>query len=248
MSSPQARGDIGTLFVSMATASPRGPDAEYLRWHTLDHRPEQHRLSAVRASLRLVSTPDVPGRADAGDERFDAIDHVMTYFFTDPAGIDRLPRAVHGARRRRPQARTATAGGARRIRRATQGGGTARQGRRRRAAVVAGARALPVARTRPRRQTPARRRRAWPGCGRRQSLDVDAKLASAPAGQTSPTASSTTTRCDAAHRLRPALEDRWATADVEPLLRRTVSPGRAAPVGSSCAIRFPSRRLACASA
>ena len=50
-------GDITTLFVSMATRHPDGTDAEYLRWHTLDHRPEQHRLSAVRASLRLVSTP-----------------------------------------------------------------------------------------------------------------------------------------------------------------------------------------------
>ena len=47
------RGDITTLFVSMATRHPDGADAEYLRWHTLDHRPEQHRLSAVRASLRL---------------------------------------------------------------------------------------------------------------------------------------------------------------------------------------------------
>jgi hypothetical protein len=43
-------GDITTLFVSMATRHPDGTDAEYLRWHTLDHRPEQHRLSDVRAS------------------------------------------------------------------------------------------------------------------------------------------------------------------------------------------------------
>jgi hypothetical protein len=48
------RGDITTLFVSMATRHPGGADAEYLRWHTLDHRPEQHRLSAVRVSVRLV--------------------------------------------------------------------------------------------------------------------------------------------------------------------------------------------------
>lgn len=50
-------GGITTLFVSMATRHPEGKDAEYMRWHTLDHRPEQHRLAAVRASLRLVSTP-----------------------------------------------------------------------------------------------------------------------------------------------------------------------------------------------
>ena len=50
------RGDITTIFVSMATRHPDGADAEYLRWHTMDHRPEQHRLSTVRASVRLVST------------------------------------------------------------------------------------------------------------------------------------------------------------------------------------------------
>jgi hypothetical protein len=80
-------GDIGTLFVSMARRHPEGRDAEYLRWHTLDHRPEQHRLSAVRASLRLVSTPACRAARSVGDDRFDAIDHVMTYFFTDEAGL-----------------------------------------------------------------------------------------------------------------------------------------------------------------
>lgn len=82
------RGDITTLFVSMASRHPEGLDADYLRWHTLDHRPEQHRLSAVRASLRLVSTPECRQARLSGDARFDTIDHVMTYFFTDPVGLE----------------------------------------------------------------------------------------------------------------------------------------------------------------
>jgi hypothetical protein len=49
-------GDITTLFVSMATRHPDGTDAEYLRWHTLDHRPEQHRLSDVRTAYLLKWT------------------------------------------------------------------------------------------------------------------------------------------------------------------------------------------------
>lgn len=81
------RGDVSTLFVSMARRHPEGSDAEYLRWHTLDHRPEQHRLSAVRASLRLVSTPACRAARIPGAERFADIDHVMTYFFTDPDGM-----------------------------------------------------------------------------------------------------------------------------------------------------------------
>src|SRR6188472_3559483 len=80
-------GAITTTFVSMATRHPDGTDAEYLRWHTLDHRPEQHRLSAVRASLRLVSTPACRNARAASPQPYDAIDHVMTYFFTDPGGM-----------------------------------------------------------------------------------------------------------------------------------------------------------------
>lgn len=80
-------GEITTLFVSMARRHPDGKDAEYLRWHTLDHRPEQHRLAAVRASLRLVSTPACRSARALSDGPFDAVDHVMTYFFTDRAGL-----------------------------------------------------------------------------------------------------------------------------------------------------------------
>ncbi|OBA64875.1 hypothetical protein A5647_25845 [Mycobacterium sp. 1100029.7] len=81
------RGEITTLFVSMATRHPDGTDADYLRWHTLDHRPEQHRLAAVRASLRLVSTPACRAARPITDGPLDAVDHVMTYFFTDVAGL-----------------------------------------------------------------------------------------------------------------------------------------------------------------
>jgi hypothetical protein len=81
-------GDISTLFVSMSTRHPGGADADYLRWHTLDHRPEQYRLPTLRASLRLVSTPACRSARAASRGRFDAVDHVMTYFFSDPGGLD----------------------------------------------------------------------------------------------------------------------------------------------------------------
>ena len=105
MCSPTGRGEITTLFVSMARRHPEGRDAEYLRWHTLDHRPEQHRLAAVRASLRLVSTPACRAARASSDERFDAIDHVMTYFFTDQSGLtgfNELSTALGGADRKLP--------------------------------------------------------------------------------------------------------------------------------------------------
>jgi hypothetical protein len=99
------RGDVTTLFVSMARRHPDGADAEYLRWHTLDHRPEQHRLSAVRASLRLVSTPACRSARAASRDPYDDIDHVMTYFFTDQSGMTGfldLAKALIGADRKLP--------------------------------------------------------------------------------------------------------------------------------------------------
>lgn len=99
------RGDITTLFVSMSTRHPDGADPEYLRWHTLDHRPEQHRLPHVRASLRLVSTPECRAARPVSHQRFDPVDHVMTYFFTDPQGLPaflELAVALGDAGRMRP--------------------------------------------------------------------------------------------------------------------------------------------------
>ncbi|BBY13640.1 hypothetical protein [Mycobacterium marseillense] len=98
-------GGITTLFVSMATRHPEGKDAEYLRWHTLDHRPEQHRLAAVRASLRLVSTPACRSARALTDGRLNAVDHVMTYFFADAAGLhdfNELSTALGNAGRKLP--------------------------------------------------------------------------------------------------------------------------------------------------
>jgi hypothetical protein len=89
-----ATGDSGisTAFVSLGARHPRGDDADYLAWHSLDHRPEQQRLSALRASLRLVSTPRCRAvRAPATGE-LDAVDHVMTYWFTDASGMDGFRR------------------------------------------------------------------------------------------------------------------------------------------------------------
>lgn len=81
-------GAVSTLFVSMATRHPDGTDAEYLRWHTLDHRPEQHRMTAVRASLRVVSTPECRSARAVSRAPYDAIDHVMCYFFTGIDGME----------------------------------------------------------------------------------------------------------------------------------------------------------------
>jgi len=81
------RGNVSMMYVSMSRRHTDGRDAEYLRWHTLDHRPEQYRLSGVKSSLRIASTPACRAVRAASDASFDEIDHVMTYFFEDMEGL-----------------------------------------------------------------------------------------------------------------------------------------------------------------
>jgi hypothetical protein len=78
---------IELVYVSMSARHPEGRDVDYLRWHFLDHRPEQYRLDTIRASLRLVSTSECRAARAASHERFDATDHVMNYFFADASGL-----------------------------------------------------------------------------------------------------------------------------------------------------------------
>jgi hypothetical protein len=218
------RGDIGTLFVSMATRHPEGKDAEYLQWHTLDHRPEQHRLSAVRASLRLVSTPACRTARAVSTEPYDAIDHVMTYFFTDPGGMEGfldLAKALIGGKRKLPLLPPVERG--------------VYEVQRKSAAprVKVGADVLPWWPVRgvylllERGDTPADALLDVDGVAgvwSAPAMDVDARLASAKAGQTVAYCFLDDDPVDTAERLRPALSARWQQHGVEPLLAAPFYP------------------------
>ncbi len=77
---------------SLAQASPDGPqaDADYLRWHLLDHLPEQYRNDALVHGLRWESTPACRDRRAARTAvspdaaRFEPVHHVTHYLFADP--------------------------------------------------------------------------------------------------------------------------------------------------------------------
>jgi hypothetical protein len=218
------RGDISTLFVSMARRHPHGADADYLRWHTLDHRPEQHRLSAVRASLRLVSTPACRSVRAASSDRYDAIDHVMTYFFTDPAGMDpflALSKALGDAGRKMPLLPP--------VERGIYDVGEKVAARR----VKVGADVLPWWPTRGvylllESGAPAPTELVdvdgVAGVWSATSLSVDARLASAAAGQTISYCFLDDDPVSTAERLRPALDRRWREGRAEPLFAAPLYP------------------------
>src|SRR5262245_33385874 len=48
--------NVRFVYISFSARDPNGRDAEYIEWHSLDHRPEQYRLPELRNSLRIVST------------------------------------------------------------------------------------------------------------------------------------------------------------------------------------------------
>jgi hypothetical protein len=81
------QSDIGFAFISLSAREPNRRDAAYLEWHSLDHRPEQHRLPELRSSLRLVSTPECRAVRAVSHSEFDQVDHAMTYLFTSEEGI-----------------------------------------------------------------------------------------------------------------------------------------------------------------
>lgn len=210
-------GGITTLFVSMATRHPEGKDAEYLRWHTLDHRPEQHRLAAVRASLRLVSTPACRSARALTDGRLNAVDHVMTYFFANAEGLhdfNELSTALGNAGRKLPLLPPVERGVYDVQRKAAAPG------------IKAGSDVLPW--------LPARgvyllvERGSAPadplldvdgvtGVWSALSRQVDAKLASAQGNQSITYCFLDEDPVATAERMRPVLADRWSDDGVEPL-------------------------------
>ena len=210
-------GEITTLFVSMATRHPDGKDAEYLRWHTLDHRPEQHRLAAVRASLRLVSTPACRSARVISDGPLDTVDHVMTYFFTDTAGLqdfNELSTALGNAGRKLPLLPPVERG--------------VYEVQRKAAAprVKLGSDVLPWLPVRgafvlvergSASPNPLLEVDGVAGVWSALSLRVDASLASAQENQTITYSFLDDDPIATAQRLRPALETRWAESDIEPL-------------------------------
>jgi hypothetical protein len=81
------RTDADFAFISMSSRDPGGRDADYIEWHTLDHRPEQYRVAGIRNAMRLVSTPACRAARVAEAPPFDKLDHVMTYQFASTASM-----------------------------------------------------------------------------------------------------------------------------------------------------------------
>ncbi len=207
---------VDVLFISMAERHPGGDDAEYLRWHTLDHRPEQHRLSSVRASLRVVSTPACRAARAASSEALDAIDHVMTYFFADIEGLEAFNTLSIALR---------DAGRAPFVLKPVQRGVYRVRDRVAAPRVATGADVLPWVPIRgvylliEQGEEPAQSLAAVPGvAGVWSALSTDAPFATVAAGEQVSVCFLDGDPVDTAQKLAPVLASRWRDSAVTPLL------------------------------
>jgi hypothetical protein len=78
------RGPVAAAVFGMSVRSPTGDDAAYIKWHLLDHLPEQYRVGGIRHGVRWVSTPDCRQARALRGGALDAVDHVVNYLVAPP--------------------------------------------------------------------------------------------------------------------------------------------------------------------
>lgn len=69
---------------SLSASSSDGDDSRYLRWHHLDHLPQQYEIPGMLYGQRWVSTPACRAARPVQSERFEPVNHVVHYLFGDP--------------------------------------------------------------------------------------------------------------------------------------------------------------------
>ena len=71
-------------FFSLSDHSTTGDDRPYLRWHQLDHMPEQYQIPGMVLGQRWASTPACRAARAAEVEEWTAVEHVVCYLMGQP--------------------------------------------------------------------------------------------------------------------------------------------------------------------
>ncbi|OBF21425.1 hypothetical protein A5725_01465 [Mycobacterium kubicae] len=69
---------------SFTAPTPLGDDGSYLRWHLLDHMPEQYQLPGIVHGLRWIADGDYPAHRLAGDGPLGDIGNAVHYLVRNP--------------------------------------------------------------------------------------------------------------------------------------------------------------------
>jgi hypothetical protein len=77
-----SRADFG--YFSMSSQGGEDGDRDYLRWHQLDHMPEQWQISGIQWGQRWASTPRCRSARAAEEGEWAELAHVVTYLMREP--------------------------------------------------------------------------------------------------------------------------------------------------------------------
>jgi hypothetical protein len=77
--------DVAVGFFSLTGGAEGGDDAAYLRWHLLDHEPEQHAIAGLRASTRWIADDDCLAARLFASDALEPARHAVQYLFAEPA-------------------------------------------------------------------------------------------------------------------------------------------------------------------
>ncbi len=75
---------VKAAFFSLTPPNPSDDDGSYLKWHLLDHMPEQYQLPGIQFALRYIADGDYLTSRIAGDDTLGEVGNVVNYLVGDP--------------------------------------------------------------------------------------------------------------------------------------------------------------------
>jgi hypothetical protein len=75
---------VAAGFFSLTPPAPPGDDGSYLRWHLLDHMPEQYSLPGIVLGLRWIADGDYPNHRIAAEGDLAEVGNVVSYLMAEP--------------------------------------------------------------------------------------------------------------------------------------------------------------------
>ena len=75
---------VKAAFFSFTPPAPPDDDGSYLRWHLLDHMPEQYQLPGIQFALRYIADGEYLERRIVATGHLEAVGNVVNYLVGDP--------------------------------------------------------------------------------------------------------------------------------------------------------------------
>ena len=84
MEAPLEANRVKAAFFSFTPPAPPDDDGSYLRWHLLDHMPEQYQLPGIQLGVRYLADADCTAARLVADGDLADVGNLVTYLVGDP--------------------------------------------------------------------------------------------------------------------------------------------------------------------